>query len=101
MDKSVSLIKQAACFDFFVNIAVWKYLLIMRKTLVLFFVVFLVIPIFTYAQITAPQANAIRFSNYSSSTDKDPIFVFCVSPGFVSATIMAQDSAGSSINDFN
>ncbi len=101
MDKSVSLIKQAACFDFFVNIAVWKYLLIMRKTPVLFFVVFLVIPIFTYAQITAPQANAIRFSNYSSSTDKDPIFVFCVSPGFVSATIIAQDSAGSLINDFN
>ncbi len=87
--------------DFFANIVVWKYVLIMRKTLVLFFIVFLVIPVSIYAQITAPQANAVRFSKYSSSTDKDPIFVFCSSSGFMTASIIAQDSAGLLINDFN
>ncbi len=58
-------------------------------------------PISLCAQILAPGADAVRFSRYSASTEKDPIFIFCNSLGYVTGTLVAQDDAGHVINDFN
>ena len=76
-------------------------LLIMSRNLIPFLIVFLVIPISLFAQISAPDADAVRFSKYSLSTDKDPIFVFCDASGTIAGTLVAQDTAGSVVNDFN
>lgn len=63
--------------------------------LMLFFV-----PFTMMAQLTAPNANTLRYSSYGSATSKDKIFVFCNTSGTTKGSLMARDTTLSELSDY-
>jgi gliding motility-associated-like protein len=48
------------------------------------------------AQLSAPGSSAVRYTVYSvSSTEKDPVFIFCNSPGTQKGSLVANNPNGS------
>ncbi|MFO7851569.1 MAG: gliding motility-associated C-terminal domain-containing protein [Bacteroidota bacterium] len=52
------------------------------------------------AQITAPGSSATRYTDYSTTSDNDPIFIFCHSDAYSSATLNATSPGGTGPFDF-
>ncbi|MEI6050481.1 MAG: gliding motility-associated C-terminal domain-containing protein [Bacteroidota bacterium] len=51
------------------------------------------------AQLTAPGMSAVRYTSYTSSSDKDPVFVYCNSSGSQKGTLNAVSPKG--VGPFN
>jgi gliding motility-associated-like protein len=53
------------------------------------------------AQLSAPGSNAVRYTVYStSSTEKDPVFIFCNSSGAQKGSLLAIDPKGSGTSKY-
>lgn len=58
-------------------------------------ILILIFPAISEAQLSAPEASAVRYTSYpSASTVKDPIFIFCNSSGSQKGTINASSPKG-------
>jgi gliding motility-associated-like protein len=58
-------------------------------------IIILLIPLMVKAQLTAPAANAVRYTAYPSAPGvKDPIFIFCNSSGTQKGTLVANSPGG-------
>jgi gliding motility-associated-like protein len=51
------------------------------------------------AQLTAPGMSAVRYTSYTSSSDKDPVFIYCNSSGSQKGTLNAVSPRG--VGPFN
>jgi hypothetical protein len=61
-----------------------------------FLILILLVPYVSQAQMTAPGANAARYTSYPSAPGvKDPVFIFCNASGTQTGTLNAVSTGGS------
>jgi gliding motility-associated-like protein len=61
-----------------------------------FFILVLLVPYISEAQMTAPGANAVRYTSYPSAPGvKDPVFIFCNTSGTQKGSLNAVSTGGS------
>jgi gliding motility-associated-like protein len=63
-------------------------------------IIILLLPAFCKAQLSAPGANAVRYTSYPSSTVKDPVFIFCGASGSQKGLINASSPSGTAPFNF-
>ena len=67
----------------------------------LIFIIALLSPVISLAQLTSPGRNALRYTAYPSSPAvKDPVFIYCNPAGTPSVTLEAVRPGGSGVYDF-
>jgi gliding motility-associated-like protein len=63
---------------------------------------FLLLPLVSMAQLTAPGANSVRYTTYPSAPGKsDPVFIFCNSSGSQKGSLHAASPGGSGPFNFS
>jgi gliding motility-associated-like protein len=68
----------------------------------IFLIIGLLSPLSVLAQITAPGANAVRYTTYPSAlTVKDPVFFYCNINGTERGTLTATNPQSSGIRNYN
>ncbi|MBN1387782.1 MAG: gliding motility-associated C-terminal domain-containing protein [Bacteroidales bacterium] len=63
-------------------------------------IIFLASALIANAQITAPGSSSTRYTDYITTGNNDPVFIFCHSDGYTSATLNASSPGGTGPFDF-
>ena len=63
-------------------------------------ILLLTVSFISNAQIEAPAASAVRYTDYLSTGANDPVFIFCNSDGFSTGSLIANSPGGISPFDF-
>jgi len=57
-------------------------------------IIFLAFTLIANAQITAPGSSATRYTDYTSTGNNDPVFIFCNSDGHATGRLIANSPGG-------
>ena len=65
-------------------------------------IVFILVPVVSVAQLSAPGNSSVRFTSYPSAPAvKDPVFIFCNPAGTTKGSLDAVRPGGSGVFDFS
>jgi gliding motility-associated-like protein len=68
----------------------------------LIFTAFVLIPLVSEAQLTAPGVNAVRYTSYPSAPgQRDPVFIFCNQSGIQKGVLKADSPGGTAPYNFS
>ncbi len=81
---------------FYTKLTGWSlFILYFTGVRIFYLSLFLLLPAVISAQISAPQAGAVRYTSYPSNPGKrDPVFVFCNGSGAVRGALTAVSPSG-------
>jgi hypothetical protein len=67
-----------------------------------FYILILLVPLVSQAQLTAPGVSKVKFVSYPSDPDaSDPVFVFCNPDGTIKGALTAAGPGGSGPFNFS